>query len=123
MCGESPASSVVKESKKKEKEKEKDLKGAISLQRVRSLSLALAAIALCTTTPSFAQSVSYLDNNYRPASPKSYAYKRVITYKSPIVIEHITRDLRYGNWVAYSTPTALHNCSDIIGQRSHYVRE
>jgi len=81
------------------------------MQRVRSRLLALAVIALFATTFSLAESVTYLDQNYHPASERSYAFKRVIKYKNPIAITHIGRDETYGDWYSHSELTGLHLCS------------
>ncbi|MBO0859117.1 MAG: hypothetical protein J2P21_11695 [Chloracidobacterium sp.] len=72
--------------------------------------LSLAGIVICAVTGAFAQSISYLDPNYNPASEKSYAFKRVIKYKNPVAITHIGRDY-YGNWTSHSELTGLHVCS------------
>jgi hypothetical protein len=57
-----------------------------------------------------AQNVTYLDENYKPASAANYTYKRVIKYKEPIFIENTGIGI-YGNITVNTQPSGLHVCS------------
>jgi len=78
------------------------------MQRVRIRSLSIAMIAIAAVTASSAQSVVYLDKDYRTVTERSYAYKRVKQYKEEIIFPEFITD--------------IHGETQINARRSGYYR-
>lgn len=77
----------------------------------RALTIFFFATVFCLTSIGvFAQNVTYLDADYKPATAANYTYKRVIKYKEPIVNVTLGENY-YGNITANSQPSGLHVCT------------
>lgn len=72
--------------------------------------LFLAATICLFSISVFAQNVTYLDENYKPATVGNYTYKRVIKYKEPIINPNIGTGY-YGGITANPQPSGLHICT------------
>ena len=58
----------------------------------------------------FAQVVTYLDENYKPAAASNYTYKRVFKYKEPIINPNLGTGY-YGGITVNPQLTGLHYCT------------
>lgn len=70
----------------------------------------LLAIFSMGATGIVAQTITYLDGDYRPVTSTNYVYKRVIKYKEPVLNPNIGTGY-YGNITSNVQPTGLHVCS------------
>ncbi|HYX29257.1 MAG TPA: hypothetical protein VE863_11885 [Pyrinomonadaceae bacterium] len=77
--------------------------------RLMMIAIAVAFFVAAAITAS-AQTVTYLDADYKPATATNYMYKRVIKYKEPILNPNIGTGY-YGNITANVQLTGLHVCS------------